>query len=178
MKTTCDLHSSAQEITMHEDLKTKYFKINLSTPHQIIKDNINNSLAKTKKEVTFKYFDHVGIKLKSEILNYVIEIEKEFNCVTVKNRDENHIDMSNTLIKLAAVDIEININELSIYYKFVSEQLILMKTSFNKRIFPENSIIMACRLQLHKNSTSRHESIGKYLPFLLFLEISNLFDVN
>ena len=64
LKTTCDLHASAREIAMYEDLNTKFYNINLSTPHQITADNFNNSLVRIKKKITFKSFDYVGIKLK------------------------------------------------------------------------------------------------------------------
>ena len=64
LKTTCYLHASAQEITMDEDLNTKFYNIDLSTLRQITDDNLNNLSVKTKKEVTLKSFDCIGIKLK------------------------------------------------------------------------------------------------------------------
>ena len=91
------------------------------TLHQITEDNLNNSFVNVKKEVTIKSFDCAGIKLKIEILSCIIEIEKEFNCVTLKNCDENHIGMSNSLKKLAEVESKHNKNELSTHCKLMSE---------------------------------------------------------
>ena len=90
----------------------------------------------------------------------------------------NQIIMSSSLLKLAAKESDDNKNELSIYCKFLSEKIILMSTSFNERVHPENHCKMACGLQLRNNNTNRNETTRKIILFILLPVKRTLLDVS
>ena len=88
----------------------------------------------------------------------------------------NNVNMSSSLLKLAATEINNNKNELSIYYKILSEKIILIIASFNQRNYHETSCTMPCGFQLHNNSSSGHEAMRKSILFVLLPDKKTFFD--
>ena len=61
-------HVAFQELTIYEDAGTKLHNINLSTPEEIMEDNVNKSNTKIMKEINCEHADCKGNRVKHEIL--------------------------------------------------------------------------------------------------------------
>ena len=74
--TSNNYHAALEKLTIYKDVDTKLHKPHLSTLDEIIEDDIKKSNAKFMKEFNCKHDDCKGFRLRDEILNCVISIEK------------------------------------------------------------------------------------------------------
>ena len=120
-----------------------------------------------------------SIIFKSQILDTITSIEKKYYEITIiENKPIDHMKVSENLLELAEVEENNNNQCLSVFYKFCSEQMHVINTTHNKRIYPENSFTSACDFQLHSNSSRHYEFLRKSVPFILLPDKRTLFDVN
>ena len=100
---SCDaMQSAIQETTMHSKESMSSCMLILTAPKQI-NNKKKNALSDPTiaKEVKHKQIVHENLKLKSQILNQTIVIEKEHNCINERNNFEpDCIEACNTLLQL------------------------------------------------------------------------------
>ena len=75
-KTENNEHSAFQEMSIYENINTKLHNINVSTPFEIIEENIANSNAEFAKEIRYQNECFKDFKFKDEIVKCVTLIEK------------------------------------------------------------------------------------------------------
>ena len=68
---------------------------------------------------------------------------------------------------MAEIEESHDILNMSTFYKFQSEQILMNNVSYSKRIYPTNSFTVACRIHLLNKSSTQYESIRKGLHFVL-----------
>ena len=74
-----------------------------------------------------------------------------------KIKNENHVDFSSSLFKQAEVESNNDKNELSIYCKFLSEQIFLVNTIFHETFYPENTQKIPSITQQQNQQEWNHE---------------------
>ena len=158
-------------------MNTKLVTLNVSTPSSIIEEKFSDY--SIMKKIDYNNVKCDGLKHTHEIVAFIHKIETENSFVNLcEINPPNHLDVSSSLLELAKVEDNDNKNELAVYYNFLSEQIVMINTTFNKRVYPADSFTIACGLLLHNNSTSRYENIRKTLPFILLPDKRTLFDIN
>ena len=169
--------SAHADLTIFLDMSTKLVTLNVSTPSSIIEEKFSDY--SIMKKIDYNNVKCDGLKHTHEIVAFIHKIETENSFVNLcEINPPNHLDVSSSLLELAKVEDNDNKNELAVYYNFLSEQIVMINTTFNKRVYPADSFTIACGLLLHNNSTSRYENIRKALSFILLPEKRNFFDIN
>ena len=169
--------SAFQEMSIYKNADTKLYDINVSTPVEVIAENVENSNIAFAKDIRYENEIFKDFSMKDEIFKHVVFAEKRFDSIAINNNKySNHIEISSNLLKLSEKEDNSGNDELSIFCKFMSEQLILINCDYHQRIYPKNSFTMACGLQLHHNSAHRYEMIRKNLPFVLLPDKRTLLD--
>ena len=80
-------------------------------------ENINNTNAEIMKNVYFKKIDHTGIRFKYEILRCICSIEKNDEIKVARIKNENHVDISFSLSKLAEVESKADNRHLQMQFQ-------------------------------------------------------------
>ena len=120
-----------------------------------------------------------GTDTSTKLRNYLITLRENMNTRPLLKKKVDHLEISSKLLDLANIEEDNkNNNNLSAFYKFISEQLLMINTTFNKRTHPADSFTIACGLHLHNNSTHAYEMLRKKFPFILLPDKRTLFDVN
>ena len=107
--------------------------------------------------------------LKSQILDYIISIEKD--CDEIKIAATKEIDcvkVLEDLVQSSEIEDKNDDQHLSTFCKFSSNQLKMTNTTHNKRICPEIYFTMAYAFQFHNNSSRHYESLRKTFLFFFF----------
>ena len=88
------------------------------------------------KEVVYQNNEIDSIVLKSQILDYVLSIENDYDETKIIAKKEiDHVKVSENLIELSEIEDENNNQCLSAYCKFSSEQLLTTKINRKKESF-------------------------------------------
>ena len=96
-----------------------------------------------------------------------------------ENNNADYLEILSKLLDLANIEDDSNSNSnLAAFYKFISEQILMISTTCNERIYPADSFTIACGLHLHNNSTNAYEILRKKFPFILLPDKRTLFDMN
>ena len=95
-------------------------------------------------------------------------IEKEYKHMpSSENNNADYLEILSKLLDLANIEDDSNSNSnLAAFYKFISEQILMISTTCNERIYPADSFTIACGLHLHNNSTNAYKILRK--NFLLY----------
>jgi len=174
-----NFYSASQEVLIYQNKLNNLYNLNVSTPNEIIVDEINDFECNEIQKIFYKNTKILNVKLKSEILNSIISIEKNCsNIEAIKRKGINHLDISSDLIQLAKTEENNGNEKMSTFYKFQNEQIIMNNTTFVKRVYPENSFTVTCGFQLHNKSSNHYEKIRKSIPFILLPDKRTLFDIN
>ena len=179
LTTVNKINSALQEIIIYEDTNTKLYSMCLSAPKVILVETLPNSDIQITKEVKYENRYYKNIIYKHEILYYIIEIEKNYSYIVAQEKEEvNHTDVSISLRNLACQEQANSNIKMSAYYNFLSEQIIMINTKCNERVYPADSFTLSCAIQLHSNSTNRYETIRENVPFILLPDKRTLFNLS
>ena len=152
----------------------------LSTLSNIVLESIENSNVNVIKDIQYDNITNMGHGHINKIAELLHNIEEE--CKHMPSSEKNkvdYLDMSSKLLDLANIEDDNNNNNiLAAFYKFISEQILMINTTFNKRMHPADSFAIACGLHLDNNSTYAYEMLRKKCPFILLPDKRTLFDVN
>ena len=171
--------AALQEVLIYQNKLSTLYTLNISTPKEIIVTKLDDFDSSEISKINYQNTKIIGIKLKSEILNSIISIEKNYSSINAVDRKEiNHLSLSSDLAELAKIEENNGNGKMSAFYKFQSEQIIMNNANFNERVYPENSFTVACGFQLHNKSSNHYEKIRKNIPFILLPDKRTLFDVN
>ena len=165
LKTDDNFYSAFQEIMIRENDEDKTYLFMSSTPKCIVGVDSDNHLINTIK---YDHTKHFGLTTKTEVLSNIKLIEKHHSTLKIAPTDTiNYKKVQFDLLQLSNAE-KLNDNiEKSMFYDFMAEQIAMNNTTYNKRIYPENSFTMACALHLHNKSTHHYELLRKNLPFIL-----------
>jgi len=165
LKTDDNFYSAFQEIMICENDDNKTYLFMSSTPKCIVGVDSDNHLINTIK---YDHTKHFGLTTKTEVLSNIKLIEKHHSTLKIAPTDTiNYKKVQFDLLQLSNAE-KLNDNiEKSMFYDFMAEQIAMNNTTYNKRIYPENSFTMACALHLHNKSTHHYELLRKNLPFIL-----------
>ena len=91
-------------------------------------------------------------------MDYIVRVEKE--CAVIRITPIIvYFNVVNELKTLANLEKENYNSESRMFHNFISEQIILCNTPYQKRVHPNESFAMACGLQLHSMSSVSYEGL-------------------
>ena len=126
-------------------MSTKSVTLNSSNPSATIEEKLNN--CSIMKKVDCNNVNCDGLKFAYEIVSFIYKLEKENKFANLcEINPPNHSDFSSCLLELAKIEDNGNRKELAAHCKFMSEKITMINTSFDKRVYPEDSFTIACGL--------------------------------
>ena len=100
--TTEKVHSAIQQIIAHENKDKTNCKLYLSTPESIVARKNGNSEIQQTKEVTYQKNETDPIILQSQILDYVLSIEDDYDEIKIATTKEIYcVKVSEDLVQLS-----------------------------------------------------------------------------